>query len=165
LSRVIDELFADLKGRYVFNFLDDLVVYSASEDEHVVYVREVLGRLQRPGFTLSPEKVAFGAREIKYLGHLISSRGIKILPERVAAIREYPRPKNLRALRSFLGMVGFYGRFIPGYSDHASVLHALKKKGVSYNWGSEHQAAFEYLKEALCGRRCFRFRIFQRNLY
>jgi hypothetical protein len=81
LSRLIDELFADPKGRYVFNFLDDLVVYSASEDEHVVHVPEVLGRLQKAGFTLNPEKVTFGTREIKYLGHLISSRAIKILPD------------------------------------------------------------------------------------
>jgi hypothetical protein len=99
---------------------------------------------------LNPEKVTFGAYEIKYLGHLISSRGIKILPERVAAIQDYLRPKNLRGLRRFLGMVGFYGRFIPGYSDHASVLHTLKKKGTPFNWGSEHQLVFEHWKGALC---------------
>jgi hypothetical protein len=150
LSRVIDEIFADLKGRFVFNFLDDLLVYSASVEEHVVHVREILGRLQKAGFTLNPEKVSFGAHEMKYLGHLIPSRRIKILPERVAAIQEYPRSKNLRALRRILGMVGFYGRFIPGYSDHASVVHALKKKGASFNWDAEHQLAFEHLKGARC---------------
>ena len=109
----MDELFADLKGRYVFNFLDDLVLYSSSPEEQVTHVREVLSRLQRSGFTLNPDKVVLGASEIKYLGHLISARGVKILPERVTAIQDYPRPVNLRSLRRFIGMVGFYARFIP----------------------------------------------------
>jgi hypothetical protein len=88
LSRVLDELFADLKGRFVFNFVDDLVVYSPSIEEHRVHVSEVLKRLQGAGFTLNPEKVVFGATEIKYLGHLISRRGVKILPDRILAVQQ-----------------------------------------------------------------------------
>jgi len=150
LTRVIDEMFADLKGRYIFNFVDDLVVYSASVEEHREHVREVLRRLQRGGFTLNPEKVVFEANQIKYLGHLISSRGVCILPDRVQAIEQYPPPTNLRGLRRFLGMVGFYARFIPGYSDVAVVLHALTKKGVPFVWGETQQKAFDSLKRALC---------------
>jgi hypothetical protein len=119
LSRVVDELFADLKGRFVFNFVDDLVVYSLSVEEHRMHVREVLRRLQRAGFTLNPDKAVFGATEIKYLGHLISTRGVKPLPDRVLAIQQYPRPVNLRSLRRFMGMVGFYARFIPIYGEIA----------------------------------------------
>jgi hypothetical protein len=129
LSRVIDELLADLKGQYVFNFLDDLVVYSPSVEGHLVHVREVLGRLQEAGFTLNPDEVTLGATEIKYLGHLLSSRGIRILPDRIAIIQRYPRPANLRALRRFIGIVSFYARFIPDYSHKAAVLHGLKGKG------------------------------------
>ena len=149
LSRVVDELFADLKGVYVYNFLDDLVVYSESPEEHVRHLREVLGRLQTFGFTLNPDKVVLGASEIKYLGHLLSARGVKILPERVVALVNYPRPANLRALRRFIGMVGFYARFIPGYADIVAVLHELKRKGVTFRWGPEHQTAFETLKRVL----------------
>jgi hypothetical protein len=123
LSRVIYELFADLKGQYVFNFLDDLVVYSASMEEHARHVQEVLSRLQRAGFTLNPDKVTLGATEIKYLGHLVSSRGVRVLPDRVEAIRRFSRPTNLRSLRRFLGMVGFYARFIPDFSGVAAPLH------------------------------------------
>ena len=150
LSRVIDELFADLKGQYVFNFLDDLVVYSPSSEEHLAHVREVLGRPQEAGFTLNPDKVTLGATEIKYLGHLLSSRGIRILPDRVVAIQCYPRPANLRALRRFIGMVGFYARFIPDCSHKAAVLHGLKRKGVPFGWRDEHQEAFESSKCVLC---------------
>jgi hypothetical protein len=73
LSRVIDELFADLKGKYVCNFLDDLVVYSPTRDDHLIHVREVLGRLQNAGFTVNPEKCTLAAREIiwdTYCPHL-----------------------------------------------------------------------------------------------
>jgi hypothetical protein len=115
LSRVIDELFADLKGEYVFNFLDDLIVYSSLAEKHKAHVREVLSRLQGAGFTLNPEKVTLGAAEITYLGHRLSANGVKILPERISAIQQYPRPSNLRSLRRFTGMVGFYARFIPDY--------------------------------------------------
>jgi hypothetical protein len=149
-SRVIDELFADLKGKYIFNFLDDLIVYSSSMEKHRENVREILNRLQEAGFTLNPEKVTFGATEINYLGHKLSSNGISILPDRVSAMQNYPRPTNLRALRRFIGMVGFCARFISDYSRKTAALHALKKKGVRFIWGSEHQEAFESLKRALC---------------
>jgi hypothetical protein len=113
LSRVIDELFADLKGRYIFNFVDDLVVYSPSVESHYQHVREILGRLQQGGFTLNPDKVVFGATEIKYLGYQISEGGVSILAERIQVIQCYPAPTNLRGVRRFMGMVGFYSRFIP----------------------------------------------------
>jgi hypothetical protein len=129
LSRVVDELFADLKGDYVFNFLDDLVVYSKNPEEHRRHLREVLGRFEKAGFTLNPEKFVLDVSEIKYLGHLISSQGIKVLPHRVEVVQRYPRPKNLRGLRSFVGMVGFYARFLPNFSSIAAPLHALKRKG------------------------------------
>jgi hypothetical protein len=149
LSRVTDELFADLKGQYVFNFLDDLVVYSKSTDEHMKHLRKVMGRLQAAGFTLNREKVSLGVREIKYLGHVLSGRGIKILPDRIQAIQRYPPPRNLRALRRFIGMVGLYSRFIPDYSHKTAVLHALKRKRVKFEWDDDHQKAFEGLKQAL----------------
>jgi len=134
LSRVVDEIFADLKGKFVFNFLDDVVVYSSSAEQRGVHLREVLSRLQKAGFTLNPDKVVLGAHQIKYLGHLLSWRGVQVLPERVETIKKYPRPTNLRSLRRFVGMVGFHARFIPGYADIVVVLHELKKKGVKFVW-------------------------------
>ena len=73
-----------------------------------------------------------------------------MLPERVAAIKAYPRPHNLRALRRFLGMTGFYARLIPNYSKRADILHALKRKGAKFEWTRNHQWAFKDLKQALC---------------
>jgi hypothetical protein len=150
VSRIVNELFSDLKGKYVFNFLDSLVVYSKSPEEHEMHVLEVLGRLKKAGFPLNPKKLVLGTSEIKYLGHVISSGGIKVLPERVEVIQRYPRPLNLRGLWRFMEMAGFYVRFIPGYSSKAVSLHALKRKGVTFVWEKAHQRAFEILKQALC---------------
>ena len=149
LSRVIDELFADLKGNFVFNYLDDLIVYSRKVEEHSAHVRVVLQRLQSAGFTLNPNKITIGTAEIKYLGHLLSPRGVRVLPEGVTAIESYPVPTNLRTLRRFLGMVGFYARFIPNFSKCAAILHDLKKKGARFEWTPQHQGAFDSLKRAL----------------
>ena len=149
LSRVVDELFADQKNDFVFNYLDDLIIYSRSLEEHARHVRIVLNKLQDAGFTLNFDKVTFAASEIKYLGHILSARGVSVLPDSVATIKAYPRPHNLRALRRFLGMVAFYARFIPEFSQHAAPLHALKRKGMQFTWTDQHQVAFDALKRAL----------------
>ena len=149
LTRIVGVLFADMKGRYVFNYLDDLVVYSRSLKEHMEHVRVVLQRLQEAGFTLNPDKMTIGASEVKYLGHSLSSRGVTVLPERVEAIKAYPRPTNLRILRRFIGMTEFYARFVPDFSKRAAPLHALKRKEAKFTWAQEHQSAFEFLKQAL----------------
>jgi len=149
LTRVVNDLFADLKGNFVFSYLDDLVVFSRSVQEHSEHLCVVLQRLREAGFTINPDKVVIAAEEIKYLGHVLSSRGISVLPDRVAAIKAYPRPTNLRSLRRFIGMTSFYARFIPEYSKHAAPLHALKRKGVKFDWTDERQVAFNSLKQAL----------------
>ena len=99
LTLVMDELFADMKGNFVFNYFDDLIVFCRSVQEHAAHVRVVLQRIQDAGFTLNPDKIVIGAAEIKYLRHLLSSCGISVLPDGVAVIKAYPRPTNLRILR------------------------------------------------------------------
>jgi hypothetical protein len=146
LSRVIDTLFGDLKHSYVYNFMDDLVVYSGSMEEHLEHLREVFRRLETAGFTLNRDKVALAQAEIKFLGHSLSAEGIKILPERVDAITSFPPPRTLKAVRRFLGMVGFYASFLPDFSRIADPLHALKRKNAGFAWGEVQNGAFEQLK-------------------
>ena len=134
LSRVVGNLFADLKGEYVFNYSGDLVLYSASISEHQEHVRQVLGRLRSAGITLNDEKIVLGASEIKYLGHYLSSRGIRGIPDRVEAIKQYPCPRNLRGVRRFLGKVIFFERFIPEFSQRATPQSRLKGKGIHFVW-------------------------------
>jgi hypothetical protein len=149
LSRVVDSLFGDIKQNYVYNFMDDLVVYSKNLEEHAEHLKEVFKRLEKAGFTLNRNKVHLAQSEIKFLGHSLSDQGVKVLPERVEAIEQFPQPKNLKAVRRFLGMAGFYARFVQDFSKIAEPLHALKRKNAKFEWGEKQQQAFDQLKAAL----------------
>jgi hypothetical protein len=149
LSRVIDTLFGDLKYRFVYKFMDDLVVYSRSLEEHLEHLERAFTRLEKEGFTLNRHKLLMARREIPFLGHLLSAEGLRILPERIEVMAAFSPPKNPKALRRSLGMISFYGRFIPHFSRMAETLHALKRKNASFVWGYAQQAAFCELKEAL----------------
>jgi hypothetical protein len=118
-------------------------------EEHLDHLKEVFRRLEKAGFTLNREKVHLAQTEIKFLGHLLSAEGIKILPERVEAIVSFPPPRNLRAVRRFLGMVGFYGSFVENFSRIAEPLNVLKRKNSVFAWGEAQQLAFEELKRAI----------------
>jgi hypothetical protein len=105
--------------------------------------------LEKAGFTLNRHKLYLAQREIYFLGHSVSSQGVKVLPERIEVIRNFPLPRNLKAVNRFLGMVGFYRRFIERFSQIAEPLHALRLKNARFVWGEMQQAAFERLKSAL----------------
>jgi hypothetical protein len=163
LSRVVDSLFGDLKGKFVYNFMDDLVVYSSSFEEHLGHLRQIFARLEKTGITLNQDKLHLAQQEITFLGHLVSARGIRILPERLEAITNFSSPKNLKALRRFLGMAGFYCRFIDRFSQIVEPLQALKRKNVKFVWRDVQQSAFQQIKEALATSLCYRSRISRRN--
>jgi hypothetical protein len=149
LSRVVDSLFGDLKHKYVYNFMDDLLVYSLSMEEHLGHLKEVFHRLEKAGFTLNRDKVHLAQSEVKFLGHSLSADGINILPERAEAIFQFPPPKNLKAVRCFLGMVGFYANFIKNFSQLAEPLYALKRKNAAFVWNEPQMRAFEQLKGSI----------------
>jgi hypothetical protein len=117
--------------------MDDLVVYSSSLTEHLGHLAEVFNMLE----------MAQG--EISFLRHLVYSQGVKNLPERVEAIRDFPTPGNLNGVQRFLGMAGFYGSFIKHFSSIAEPLHALKRKDAKFIWDEVQQSVFERLKEVL----------------
>jgi hypothetical protein len=112
-------------------------------------LKEIFARLEKAGFTLNRDKLRLAQQEISFLGHSVSAQGIKVLGERVEAIKDFPPPKNLKGVRKFLGMVGFYARFIVQFSQVAEPLHLLKRKNVKFVWGEAQQSAFLQLKEAL----------------
>ena len=149
LTRLLDSIFHDVKFKFVFNYLDDLLVYSESFEDHLNHLEEVLTRLRRAGLTVNPEKVSYAQQEISFLGHLVSSRGVCIDPSRTQAIREFPPPKDAKGVARFVGMVNFYRRFIPNIAELAAPLNALRRKGARFEWGEAQQTSFELLKEAV----------------
>jgi hypothetical protein len=129
--------------------MDDFLVYSRSMEEHLGHLKEVFHRLEKAGFALNREKVHLAQPEIKFLGHMLSAEGIKILPERVEAISQFPPPKNLRAVRRFLGIVGLYANFVKNFSQLAEPLHTLKRKNAAFVWDEPQRRAFEQLKVSI----------------
>jgi hypothetical protein len=134
LTRFIDEIFAEEKGNFVFNYLDDLVVYSGSMQEHADHLRVVLRKLQEIGFTLNPEKITVGFTEIKYLGHLLSARGIRVLPDRILAIQNFPPPTNFDDIAPICRHDRFLRQVYTRLLQGCIPLFLLKRKGVKFEW-------------------------------
>ena len=132
---------------YVLHYVDDILVYSKTYDEHIKHLDIVLGKLTTAGFTININKCKFGKQEIRFLGHIISNTQVTVDPERIAAILKYPAPRNQKQLRQFLGTCNYHHRFIINYADHVAPLLGLLKKGTKWKWTAEMQLVFEKLRE------------------
>lgn len=149
LSRLLDSVLGDLKYKFVYNYLDDVVVYSRSFQEHIEHIEQVLKRFRDAGLTVKPAKVNLARREISFLGHIISADGVKIDYDRTKAIYDFPRPKNKKDIASFIGMVNFFRKFIANFAQLAAPLNFLRRKNQKFEWGETQQASFDALKLAL----------------
>lgn len=137
-----------LEGTSCFVYLDDILIASRSFEEHLGHLREVFERLRKAGLRLKPKKCHLLRAEVYYLGHVVSSTGIKPDPAKIETVRSYPVPTDVTKVRQFLGLAS-YRRFIPRFAQIAHSLHALTKKGAEFQWSSDCQVAFERLKELL----------------
>lgn len=141
-------------NKYVAVYLDDILIYSKTPEEHVQHLRTVLEVLREHKFYCKPSKCQFNRSELKYLGHIVGAGGIKPDPGKVSKVKEWPVPGTVGEVRSFLGLATYFRRFIQGFSSLARPLHALTRLEVvqshGWPWTAQCQAAFEGLKEALC---------------
>lgn len=128
--RLMDEALKGYLDEFVRVYLDDIVVFSNTTDEHQCHLDKVLERLQRHGLTCNPEKCRFGATEISFLGHLVTSEGIDKQPEKLEGIINYPQPIKLRDLRKFLGVCNWYSQFVDNYADTIAPLTNRLKQGT-----------------------------------
>ena len=137
---LMDTIFADLiaEGK-VSVYLDDILIFTKGLEEHRRIVREVLQRLKEYDLYLRPEKCEFEKEEIEYLGMIIGNGQVKMDPAKVAAVKDWPTPTNLREVRGFLGFANFYCRFIKSFSQIARPLNDLTKKGVPFEWKKAQQ--------------------------
>jgi len=144
-QRFMERVMNGLIGKSLHVYLDDLLVLSQSWEEHLSNLRTVFERLRQAGVKLKPSKCRLVAKEIQFLGHILTSDGVKSDPSKVAAIKSYPIPMDVVELRRFLGLIGYYRKFIKGFALIAKPLHALLKKGVTYEWSPDCQESFERL--------------------
>ena len=126
---VMNDIFKPYLRRFVLVFFDDILVYSKNEAEHKEHLRVVLQLLKDHQFYANEKKCAFGQLEIAYLGHVISGWGVAADPEKIVAVKQWPQPRNITSLRGFLGLTGYYRRFVEGYRKIARLLTDLLKKG------------------------------------
>ena len=136
----------------VFVYIDDVLVASPSVEEHHRDLERVFQRLQQHGLLLRPDKCCFGASSVKFLGHIVDSTGIRPMPEKVRAVQDFPKPTTVSELRTFLGLINFYHRFLP---NAASVLHPLnqlasqRKSNAPLQWCDVSSHAFQKAKQLL----------------
>ena len=147
-NRLMDNIFRKHRN-FIGVFFDDIIVCSRSLDEHKAQLAMVFDELQAHKLYVNHKKSEFFLQEIRYLGHIISKKGISMDPDKLKIIEEWPQPRNLHELRSFIGMCSYYRRFIEKFSIIAGTLHDLTKKKVKFQWTARENNAFKELKAKL----------------
>ena len=133
---------------FVAAYIDDIIVFSPTLEQHITHLKVVLERIINVGLKLKPTNRLIRS-EVEYLGHIITPQGLKTNPRLVSAVVEFPVPQNLREVRQFLGMCSYYRRFIPCFSVIARPLHHLTRKGAEFVWSPDCEGGFRALKEKL----------------
>jgi len=148
-QRLMNSVLTGMQGLKCLVYLDDIVIYGASLEDHNRRLEEVLQRLREHKLKLQPDKCEFLRKETVYLGHIISENGISPDPSKLEAIKNFPEPKRVKDIQSFIGLAGYYRKFIKNFSKIAKPLTKLTKKAEKFMWTTEQQNAFEELKEKL----------------
>ena len=130
-------------------YLDDIIVFSSTWEEHLARLRQVFERLRHADLKLGAEKCTFAAKEVSYLGHRVTEEGLLPDSALLAAIREIPPPKTATEVRSFLGLAGYYRRYVKNFAAIAGPLHSLTRKDAVFHWSTDCQTAFDRLKTLL----------------
>lgn len=146
-QQLIDTMLAGLPS--CAGYLDDVIVGGKNTQEHQHNLFAVLQRIQDYGFTIRPEKCSFGQKQIRYLGHLLDKQGLRPDPEKIKSIKNMPAPKDITSVRSFMGAINYYGKFVHNMRNLRFPLDNLLKTGSTFKWTSECQKAFEKFKEIL----------------
>ncbi|XP_055623628.1 uncharacterized protein K02A2.6-like [Toxorhynchites rutilus septentrionalis] len=147
-QKVMDTIVAGLDG--VMVYLDDVIVFGRTQEEHDGRLRKLLQRFEEYGVVLNKDKCQFNVEKLELLGHELSSEGVKPTECRVQAVNQFRRPNNITELRSFLGLVTYVGRFIPHLASKTDSLRALLRSECKFVWTEEHQKAFDEIKKAVC---------------
>jgi hypothetical protein len=146
---VMNTIFAPLLRKCVLVFMDDILVYSKSLQDHYGHLQQVFEILHTNQFLLKRSKCEFVQKSLEYLGHIVSQKGVSTEPSKIASVNNWPQPKSVKHLRGFLGLTGYYRRFIRNYGIISRPLTQLLKKGVPFVWTTQTQEAFTLLKQAL----------------
>jgi hypothetical protein len=146
---LMNSVFMDYLDKFVVVFIDDILIYSQNEQEHEEHLRKVLQRLRDCQLYAKLSKCEFWISEVLFLGHIINREGLVVDPKKVTTILDWKAPKDVRGIKSFIGMAGYYRRFIEGLSKITMSMTALLAKKVEFKWTPACQKSFKTLKEKL----------------
>ena len=148
-QRCIDVVLMGLTGIDCLVYLDDIICFSATVEEDARKLRNIFERLDQAKFKIQPDKCVFATDQVENLGHICTPQGIRPDPKKVRAIKEYPIPKTVKDIRSFVGLAGYYRRHVPDFARLAQPLTNLTKKDVPFEWTSDQQRGSDELKRIL----------------
>ena len=135
--------------QFVMVFIEDILVYSKDRENHDTHLRVVLETLKKERLYAKLSKCEFWLREVSFLGHIVSGEGLQVDPKKVEVIIELKTPRNVTKVRSFLGLAGYFKRFVKEFSMTGALMTRLLQKNVKFEWSEKCQASFEKLKAFL----------------
>jgi hypothetical protein len=147
LLNLMNKVFIEYLDQFVVVFIDDILVYSQNKEAHEDHLRLVLQKLRDNQLYVKFSKCELWLREVAFLGHIITNEGIKVDPGKISEILNWKQPTDVSKIRSFVGLVGYYRRFIEGFSKIVKPLTSLLEKGKEFKWDEACQKCFEELKE------------------
>ena len=134
---------------FAIAYLDNIIIFSRTPEEHLSHIRMVFEKLSSAKLSMKLSKCHFFSKEIQYLGHILSTKGIGLLPSKTQAIQQMQPPTTSKQVQACLGLVGYYRKFIKGFAKNAKPLTLLTRQQVKFDWTPSHHKAFLTLKEAI----------------
>jgi transposase InsO family protein len=162
-QRMMNTIFEDTNYKYTNCYLDDLVVFSKDFETHLEHLENVFNKFREEGLKLKLSKCHFAKEEVEYLGHVVSHRGVKPNSNKIAAVKDYPRPKSVGEMRALLGLFSYYRRFVKDFAAIAHPLTKLTRKNAIWKWGKKQEKAFQELKNRLITAPILSFPDFERS--
>lgn len=164
-TRAMDVILGPEVQDFTYKYIDDLLVVSNSFEAHLEHLEIIFAKLMRANMTINLDKTEFVKQEVKFLGHILTTRGVLPDPDKTRAIRNFPVPRTVKQLRAFLGLCNYYRRFSKQYSAVTAGLTRLLRKDQKWKWGSFEQEVFEQVKELFLNSVMLRFPNFKKTFY
>jgi len=146
---MMDLVFRDQIDKHMAVFIDDINIYSQTFGEHLDHIRATFDKCRKYGLKIKKKKCHFGCEKLEFLGHIVGTDGLTVDERKIEAIRSYGEPKNVRHIRQFLGMTGYYARFVNRYQEIAAPLIKLTRKRQKFEWTLAQRKAMQELQDAL----------------
>lgn len=164
-QRLMNEVLDGMWNKGIMVYLDDIIIYTETFKQHLEKLQEVFKRIKEAGLKIKPSKCEFFKNELVFLGHIVGEKGIRPNPKTIEKVKNFPRPKTITEIRSFLGLASYYRKFIQNFSQIASPMNKLVKKHEPYIWTEEQERAFQNLKQALISQPVIRHPDFNKTFY